>query len=196
MKKNALFLPIKIRIFLSKPCFGQEVSTSFYTKDGKPYYYMGTTEHSSNTMEFTSQIYCDLISVQSTQEARKFVDDYPYLRFAFSGQPYMEINEYETEESYYKAIADSVALYNELKLFGFMQVGADESIPEEQLSTLLELYQKHYTLLRGKKTSWPTFYDMKDALFENNDVVDEVTEAAQERARVLGIYRLRRVHKQ
>lgn len=169
-------------ISLSKArSLSSDMSTSFYTKSGQAIFNMTDkiVSRDRDHVEFSNSLYCELISVQTLEDAENFTQQHPDFRYAFHGQPHIQLNEFEAIDSYHKEMKEDVMFFQDIRAFIDCQKEYYLYISEQQkdkgekteLQTawkshrkhLLALYRKHYNRLHVNALHQP--FPDEDAIY-------------------------------
>ena len=152
METKTTVMPIKIEVLRFKqkkvPSFVQ-----FYTKDGKPFLKMQEEYKlfDGELVDFDQNLYIELLSIQTAENARSFTEQHPDLRFALYQQPCISIGtdqlyqlgEYETADRYYTFMADAIKQYRDhMKLIPLLH--KYEMKPSKKDRDRLLKYYKQY----------------------------------------------------
>lgn len=160
-----------------------ESSSTLYTKDGHPVFSMTCEPDllTRNREEFTSACYIEIISIQTMADAEKYTEEHPFIRYAYHGQPYASLQEYETIHHYHQAMVDDIAFFADVRSFIEHQkeylmllkaVQNDRSNNDNQ--SKMEIERKHLVAFYRKYfsrfntvSSRTSFSDMIDEQYES-----------------------------
>ena len=180
MREDPLVMPIQILVERASKFDGKaDGRVQYYSKTGEPFFSM--TNNIDNpkapTEVFTEELYCDLISITSREEAHSFLTQHPFLRFAYHRQPDvqgMQMGEYETVDSYCDFMVRAVEQHNDFRRYEVLLQRETLAPSPEWHEEMLQIYKKYFPILGTKSPSYRTLPEMRNHLFEQYGKVDEV----------------------
>jgi len=121
------------------------------------------------TEVFSEELYCDLISITSREEAHSFLTQHPFLRFAYYRQPDvpgLQMGEYETVDSYCDFMVRAVEQHNDFRRYEVLLQRETLAPSPEWHEEMLQIYKKYFPILGTKSASYRTLPEMRNHLFE------------------------------
>ena len=186
MREDPLVMPIQILVERASEFDGKaDGRVQYYSKTGEPFFSMTNSidDPKTPTEVFTEELYCDLISITSREEAHSFLTQHPFLRFAYHRQPDvpgMQMGEYETVDSYCDFMVRAVEQHNDFRRYEVLLQRETLAPSPEWHEEMLQIYKKYFPILGTKSASYRTLPEMRNHLFEQYGKVDEVVEKMME----------------
>lgn len=181
MGNRTLVMPVKIFVMQSNYFDGKEAAyNQFYGKNGEPFFPM--TDYIADSkgpkVDFNEELYCELISVSTKEEARQFIEQHPDLRFAYHRRPDIRktrLEEYETLDRYCEFMVTAVKQHNDLRRFEILRQREQIAPAPEWHQEMLRIYEEHFRTL-NQNSAWANLSGMRAHFFDIHGRVDAATE--------------------
>lgn len=192
MGKRTLVMPFKIFVMRANTFDGKAAERKqFYGKNGEPYFSMTdyTDDGKGSKVEFSEELYCELMSIRDKADARHFIEQHPDLRFAYHCHPYiskMQLEEYETIDSYCAFMVNAVKQHNDLRRFEILRQREELTPSPEWHKEMLQIYTEYFWLLNPSDT-WASLSEMYAHFYDIHGKVDAVAEKLMEEGQRSGV---------
>ena len=138
------YLPLRVLVWTGTDV-GRQIC---YDKNGEPMVDLRRPRRSRGTVPVDNLTFSTLVSINTFDDVQEFFRDHPNIHYAFAGDPYLKLPEFESRRQYYRRMCRSIYLYNKICNYVYHLKEYQTEPSDDELERTIDAFEEIYRYVR------------------------------------------------